>query len=133
MGRKVPISQTDSLTREAENMLINEFTPKQQRILRQLDVGQYAGHTRIAHASARDPHKNYYVIHIDVKSKTWKYQKDEPIRPSEVADLLKAGGLLTTKIRHQYVLNPAVFSQPVRRFLKRWQQVVTSSHKKHQG
>ncbi|CAM3215855.1 hypothetical protein [Leuconostoc rapi] len=99
-------------------MLINNFTPKQQKILRQLDVGQYAGQSLIAHAPIKASSKNYYVIHIDLKTNNWRYQIDEALKPSEVAELLKAGGLKTTKVRHQYVLNSAVFGRPVYRLLK---------------
>ncbi|MBZ5979373.1 MAG: hypothetical protein SOI57_03895 [Leuconostoc gelidum] len=101
-------------------MLINDFTPKQQQILRQLDIGQYAGQTLIAHAPTKKDSKNYYVIHVDLKTNHWRYQPDEPIKPVEVAELLKAGGLRTTTVRHQYVLNSAVFSKPIRRFFKRF-------------
>lgn len=103
-----------------KKMLINDFTPKQQQILRQLDIGQYAGQTLIAHAPTKKNTKNYYVIHVDVKTNHWRYQPDEPIKPVEVAELLKSGGLRTTPVRHQYVLNSAVFSKPIRRFLKKF-------------
>lgn len=99
-------------------MLIDNFTPKQQNVLRQLDVGQYAGQSLIAHAPIKESSYNYYVIHIDLKTNNWRYQADEPLDPSEVADLLKAGGLKTTSVRHQYVLNSAVFKRPVYRLFK---------------
>ncbi|AEJ31747.1 MULTISPECIES: hypothetical protein [Leuconostoc] len=99
-------------------MLIDSFTPQQQKILRQLDVGQYAGQSLIAHAPTKNASKNYYVIHVDLKTNNWRYQTDEPLKPAEVADLLKAGGLKTTPARHQYVLNSAVFSRPIYRLIK---------------
>ena len=101
-------------------MLISDFTKRQQQILRELDVGQYAGQTLIAHGLTKKTCHHYYVMHINLKTDNWSYQPDEPITPNEVAALLRLGGIKPTSVRSQYVLNNAIFKSRITRVVKRW-------------